>query len=321
MKYFNTLRFNVRKLGKIHSLSKEGKARLAWFDEIYQLRKQGIKPNIRNLCRFKFGIPKTTFYRWNRRYKTDRPVILNNKRKGRKKGDRKISTSLIVKLTGWKLANPAKGHEYCWHWHQKYEEELPICPTTIYNLWKDKKLLHLITSKSKRKRKPFKKIKTIKPGYLQIDTKHLSKNRFQYTIADLASRWRKLLGSSRLDGKTTIRILKTVVKSAPFKIQFIQFDNGLEFGKEVEKWLDKHGIVWQHTWVRCKEQNGAVESSHKTDEREFYPNFTPNMHTLEEYQLALSKWEYEYNNLRLHTAINWQTPMEYINNYYQKVSH
>lgn len=320
MKYFNTLKFNVRKLGKIKKIEPEAKARLAWFDEINNLKKNNLKPNIRNLCKFKFGISKTTFYRWKRKYNPHCLNTLNNQHRGRIKGHRQLSSELVIKLVGWKLSNPAKGHEYCWFWFKKYEEELPCCPTTIYNLWKDKKLLHLVRLKKKRKRRPFKYIKTVKPGYLQIDTKHLSKHRFQYTIKDLASRYRKLFGTDRINGITTINILEIVLKSIPFKIQFIQFDNGLEFGKAVEKWLDDHQIIYQHTWVREKDQNGAVESSHKTDEREFYSQFTPSIHTLKEFQQALSKWEYEYNNLRLHTAINYQTPMEYINNYYNKVS-
>lgn len=320
VKYFSTFSFQARRLGKIQPLNEGGKARLAWFDEIYRIQKQGIRLNIKNLCQYKFGISKSTFYRWRHRFNRHYLPSLNDKKRGRKNGIR-FPQELATKLIGWKLANPAKGHEYCWQWHKKYEIKLPICPTTIYRLWKDKKLLHLITSKSKRKRKPFKKIQTVDPGYLQIDTKHLGKNRFQYTAKDLASRYRKLFGTARIDGKITIKILEEIIRTAPFKILFVQFDNGLEFGKEVEEWLAAHGIVWQHTWIRESDQNGAVESSHKTDEREFYPKFSPNLHTLGEYKHALARWEWEYNNIRLHSAIGWQTPVEYIKKHIQKVSH
>ena len=41
MKYFNTLEYGARKLAKIQPLQVEGKARLAWFDEIHRLKKKG----------------------------------------------------------------------------------------------------------------------------------------------------------------------------------------------------------------------------------------------------------------------------------------
>ncbi|MEK7498130.1 MAG: integrase core domain-containing protein [Patescibacteria group bacterium] len=317
MRYFNTLKYGSRKLGKIRPLGSEGKARLAWFDEIHKLKNTGIRPNIRNLCQYKFGVPKSTFYRWKSKYNPYNLASLNNQRVGHKKG-RIILPAVSIKLIAWKLNNPAKGHEYCWHWHKEYEQLLPCCPTTIYNLWKDKELLHLVSSKSKRKRKPFKKLCSKIPGYFQIDTKHLAKNRFQYTIKDLASRRRWLYCSDRISGQETIKVLEDFIRKVPFAILFIQFDNGLEFQKEVEEWLTKHKISWQHIWVREKDQNGAVESSHKTDEREFYPKFAPENHTLEEYRQALKRWEYEYNFVRLHSAIGWQTPEKYINNYLKK---
>ena len=189
MRYFNTLKYGARKLAKIHPLKREGKTRLAWFDEIHHQEKVNFKPNIRNLCKYKFGVPRSTFYRWKNKYDPYNLSTLNNKVIGRKKG-RKIPSDIRVKLVVWKLNNPAKGHEYCWHWHQEYDQLLPVCPTTIYNLWKDKELLHLVSNKRKRKRKPYKKLNNRNLGYLQIDTKHLSKNRFQYTIKDLASRRR-----------------------------------------------------------------------------------------------------------------------------------
>jgi transposase InsO family protein len=320
MGYFNKLKYDVRKLGRIKSLDAKGKARLSWFDELYRLKKTGLKPNIRNLCKYKFGIPRSSFYRWRRKYNPHNLITLANKKRGRKKG-RLISPETKIKLTAWKLNHPAKGHIYCWYWHQKYDQTLPCCSTTIYNFWKDKGLLHLVSGKSKRKRQPYQKLANKIPGYLQMDTKELANNRFQYTIKDLASRRRWLFATAKIDMTETIKILESFLARAPFKVLYIQFDNGKEFQSKVEAWLTNHNIKWQHTWVREKEQNGAVESSHKTDEREFYPNFTPQTHSLKEYQIALERWEHIYNFVRLHSAIGWQTPEEYLNNYLEKVSH
>jgi len=314
MKYCNKLKCDVRKLGKIKSLDSKGKARLAWFDKIHQQRKSGLKPNIKDLCKYKFGIPRSTFYRWKKKYNPFNLNTLNGQKVGRKKG-RTILQDIKVKLIAWKLNNPAKGHEYCWQWYQEFDTTLPCCPTTIYNLWKGKGLLHLVSSKSKRKGKPFKKLCNTIPGYFQIDTKHMAKDRFQYTIVDLASRKRWLYATGSIGGKETIEVLKQFLSSVAFPVLFIQFDNGPEFQSEVEEWLSSRNIQWQHIWIREKDQNGAVESSHKTDEREFYPNFTPKNHTLEEYRVAMKQWEYEYNNLRLHSAIGWKTPQQYINKY------
>lgn len=316
MYHFNKLKHGARKFVHIKSLNSAGKARLAWFDEIHQLKKNGLKPNIRRLCKYKFGVPKSTFYRWKKEYDPFHLSSLNNDKVGRKKG-RMMARELEIKLIAWKLNNKAKGHEYCWHWHKEFEEKLPVCPTTVYNLWKDKELLCLVSHRKKRKRKPFNKLSNRIPGYIQIDTKHF-KNRFQYTLKDLASRKRWLYATNKIGGQETIKILTDFTKQVPFKILFIQFDNGPEFQKEVEEWLTNKKIQWQHIWVREKDQNGAVESSHRTDEREFYAEFNPEEHSLKEYQQALKEWEYKYNNRRLHSAIGWQTPEQYIKSYLKK---
>jgi transposase InsO family protein len=320
MGYFNKLKSSLRRLGRIKSLDAQARARLAWFDEIYRLKQKGIKPNIRNLSKYRFGISKSTFYRWKKRYNPFNLRTLANQRRGRKKG-RLIPPDVKIKLTAWKLNHPAKGHIYCWYWHKKYDQPLPCCPTTIYNFWKDKGLLYLTAHKSQRKRKPYQKLVPTVPGYIQIDTKELSNNRFQYTIKDLASRRRWLYGTAKLEMGETIKILEDFLSQVPFRVLYIQFDNGKEFQSRVERWLTKRHIQWQHTWVGEKEQNGAVESSHKTDEKEFYLSFTPQKHSLEEYQIALKNWEHHYNFIRLHSALNWQTPEEYLKNYLEKVSH
>lgn len=316
MYHFNKLIRGASRLAHIKPLDPAGKARLAWFDEIYRLKQKGDKPKIRSLCKYRFGIPKTTFYRWKKKYDPFNLQTLNNKKVGRKKG-RKMARELEVKLVAWKLNNKAKGHEYCWHWHKEFKEKLPVAPTTIYNLWKDKDLIGLVSRRKKRKRKPFSKLNNKIPGYIQIDTKHF-KNKFQYTIKDLASRKRWLYATDKISAKETIKVLKDFLGRVLFKVLFIQFDNGPEFQLEVERWLTEQKIQWQHIWVREKDQNGAVESSHKTDEREFYAEFNPDEHSLEEYQQALKDWEYRYNNLRLHSAIGWQTPEKYIKNYLKK---
>uniref|UniRef100_UPI0012F503C4 integrase core domain-containing protein n=2 Tax=Brachyspira pilosicoli TaxID=52584 RepID=UPI0012F503C4 len=56
--------------------------------------------------------------------------------------------------------------------------------------------------------------------------------------------------------------------------------------------------------------NGIVESTHKLDQKEFY-NFCTQELTLEKANLKLRKYNNFFNYKRIHSALNYDTPMLY----------
>ncbi len=161
------------------------------------------------------------------------------------------------------------------------------------------------------------------PGELvQIDTKFLPKRKYQYTAIDVVSKWRFLVVYSKLNMENTIDFINRLLAKAKEKdinIKLIQMDNGKEFQSLVEKYITKLGIKYQHTWIHTPDQNGVVERSHRTDEEEFYQETDINYSDLEEINRKLAIWLNHYNTERLHFALNFDTPEEYLEKF--KVSH
>jgi len=102
-------------------------------------------------------------------------------------------------------------------------------------------------------------------------------------------------------------------------IQLIQTDNGKEFQTTFRAFLEEKNIKHQYTWIHTPDQNGVVERSHRTDEEEFYQEHETHHLTTEELNKEIQTWEEYYNTKRLHFALNFDTPDEYLAKW--KVSH
>lgn len=101
------------------------------------------------------------------------------------------------------------------------------------------------------------------------------------------------------------------VKSAlPFAIKQVQTDNGSEFSDKFSWHLDDLGISHRKTRICSPEENGKVERSHRTDEREFYS--INRFVSIKHMKYLLRQWEREYNTKRQHMALGGKTPSEYL---------
>lgn len=120
------------------------------------------------------------------------------------------------------------------------------------------------------------------------------------------------MDSDRINIQNSITFVKELFNLVPFEIKAIQTDNGPEFQKELVSFIQSKGIIHQYIWVRSCEQNGCVERSHRTDEEEFYANIDLEELTKPEFKELLRAWNHKYNHQRLHYALNWKTPIEYL---------
>lgn len=285
----------------------------------YEMEKRAGKVNVRKLCRL-FGIGKSTFYKWKKRYKSHNLYTLQTHSR-RPKNTSSVPWSLVIDLCEWKRRNPAKSHYYLYQLWIKEGKTPPCSPKTIYNWWKKRGLIIQRHKRKRRKTKLFNQARL--PGDLiQIDTKYLEgRKRFQYTAIDVASKWRFLRAYSKLEQNSTIDFMqKLLLKSASkgILIQRIQTDNGLEFQKEMLAFLKENGIEHQYIWIHTPDQNGVVERSHRTDDEEFYHLIEIHHLTLDELNTKLEGWTEYYNTKRLHFSLNFDTPEEYLQK--QKVS-
>lgn len=286
-------------------LKPEEKRRLKMMDYYQRMEKK----NVRKLCRY-FGIHHSTFYRWKARYNPWSLATVKSQKRGPKKG-KQIPWELVVKICSWKRDNPSKGAEYLWEQLAR-EGGKPLCsPRTIYRWWKKRELIQL------RRKRPRRKlplvVRVTNPGELvQIDTKHLPGRFYQYTAIDRVSRWRYLKVFSSFNLKNSCQFLKNLLFFAPFKVKLIQTDNGPEFQKEFVSALKARGINHQYTWIHTPDQNGCVERSHRTDEDEFYARIDLKTLSLKELNMLVRNWTRYYNEQRLHYALDWKTPKEFL---------
>lgn len=269
--------------------------------------------NVRYLCKL-MGIHHATFYRIRKQYK--RFNLNSLKLRSRKpKHTRAIPWKEVIKLCDWKRQNPAKSHYYLYQLYLKEGITPPCSPKTIYNWWKKRGLIQQKHLRKRRKTKLFNKA-TFPGELVQIDTKYLNgRKRFQYTAIDVVSKWRYIKAYNKQMQKNTIDFLKRLILEAEkkgIKILLIQTDNGHEFQTLVVEYLKSLGIKHQYIWIHTPDQNGVVERSHRTDDDEFYHLTETQDMTLEELNIALEEWTKYYNTKRLHFALNFDTPEEYL---------
>ena len=112
-------------------------------------------------------------------------------------------------------------------------------------------------------------------GDLIANGKHL----YQWTAIDECTRMRFIYGFEEHTPENSVKFLRMLIKSFPFKIRTIQTDNGTEFTykyiseNEVcpfDKELLSLGIRHKLIPPRTPWHNGKVERSHRNDQRYFY---------------------------------------------------
>ncbi len=293
---------------KLADLDSEALFRLKVMDAS---RRMGTK-NVRYLCKL-FGISKSYFYKWRKRYNPKNLTSLKSLSRKPKKLTT-INWSIVIEICEWKRNNPRKSQYYLYQSWLKEGKVPPCSSKTIYNWWKKR---GLIVTRYRRKRVKSKLFNHAQnPGELiQIDTKFLPKKKYQYTGIDVVSKWRYLEVYSKLTQENSVDFIDkflTKAKSRNLNIQLIQTDNGHEFQADFVKHINSLDIKHQYTWIHTPDQNGVVERSHRTDEEEFYQENEIDYSNLEEINQKLAVWLRHYNSKRLHFALNFDTPEEYL---------
>ena len=270
------------------------------------------RKNIRALCKT-FGMSTSWFYKWKARYNPGNLTSLKSLSRKPKKTS-SINWKIVIEVCEWKRANPRKSQYYLFNEWLKAGRLPPCSPKTIYNWWKRRNLIITRHRRKRVKSKLFNKAKA--PGELvQIDTKFLPRRKYQYTAIDVVSKWRFIEAYSKLTQENSIDFvgnLLTKAKQKGIKIALIQTDNGHEFQRSFGEYLRGLGISLQHTWIHTPDQNGVVERSHRTDEEEFYQETEIDYTDLGEINTKLKIWLEYYNTKRLHFALNFDTPEEYL---------
>jgi transposase InsO family protein len=202
-------------------------------------------------------------------------------------------------------------------WYLQRYYGLRVSSSGVFGVLKRNGMSRLPRGAPKRSPSTFKRYEKQVPGHqVQIDVKFLfftdkvgrRVKRFQYTAIDDATRIRALKVYREHNQANAIAFLDYVIGKFPFRIKYVQTDNGHEFQSRFHWHAEDRGVVHRYIRPASPHLNGKVERSHLTDHQEFYQllQYTDDRNLLRQ----LSEWEAFYNYHRPHTALNDMTPYE-----------
>lgn len=165
---------------------------------------------------------------------------------------------------------------------------------------------------------------TDKPGLLQADVKYVTPELsglpftcFEYGFVDIFSRFKIALILPILDESGMILTLKYAIEQAPFKISYIQTDNGLENQSLFHKACLDNNITHYYIHKHSPNENAVVERSFKTDQDEFFFRLDKAPLDINELNLWFQTYLRRYNYERPHFGLNLMTPIETLQQYNQ----
>lgn len=266
-----------------------------------------VSRNISRTCRF-FGISRTLFYEWRRRYQRGGLEGLRPRLPGPRVSPFRTAPhieALVLRVRQERQYGIPRLRLFLRRYHA-----VSLSPPTIRRILREHRVPRVSQKRYRPgpKRRPELRV----PGQsVQVDVKHLkmqSGRLYQFTAIDEATRYRVLKIYDHNSIQSAIHFINEVRQAFPAAIRRIQTDNGSEWGTDFTWHLHDLGIAHKHIPPGCPESNGKVERSHRTDEDEFYRRAT--FKTRPELVRKLRAWEHEYNHRRLHLALGGKTPAE-----------
>ena len=300
-------------------LSRAAKQRLRWLD---YARTHSIAATCRH-----FGIARSTFYRWRRRYRPHDLTSLED-RSSRPKGCRRPTWTpgQVAAVHRARTAYPRWGKDKLALVLRR--EGVVLSVSMVGRILRDlarRRVLveprvarvrpHARHPRPYAIRKP-KDHPLERPGDLvQVDTMHLTPlpgvERRQFTAVDVVSRHGVVGVRSCATAGTARDFLAELRQRSPFPIRAIQVDGGSEFMADFEAACAEQAIALFVLPPRSPKLNGRVERLNGTARREFWELYDGDLE-LPPLQQALRDWEHAYNHSRPHQALGYQTPAEFL---------
>ena len=275
-----------------------------------------VSGNVSKTCRY-YGITRTAFYRWNRRYDQLGESGLRDRSSRPHRSPRATSADVVGKIVYLRQSyhfGPLKIAMYLARYH-----DLALSQSGIWRILRRLGLGRLPASQLYRRyRERWKRYEKPRPGHqVQIDVKFIAplrgarKTYYQFTAIDDCTRLRVLRLYDRLGQKSAIQFVDYVLEKLPFHVQRIQTDNGSEFQARFHWHVLDRGI--DHVYIKpaTPRLNGKVERSHRIDAEEFYRMLEGVVvDDAGVFNTKLHEWEDFYNYHRPHGSLGGQTPYE-----------
>jgi len=271
------------------------------------------------------GISRMTVYRWIKRGKsisqyTPTYIYQGLKRKSTK--PHTIHKALSLKEES-AIISLRKEEGYA-AVKLKHELSLSAGVNTIHRLLVKQKLInrygnHRRPYYQKTTHMHLKNTTTI--GKLQMDVKYITPELsglpytcFEYAVIDIYSRYKDAVILNHLDQDGAIIALMEIINRLPFKPDFIQTDNGLEFQGRFSTYCLERGLKHHLIHKSTPNENAVIERTFRTDEEEFFFRMKRAPKHYDELRLWFADYLYDYNYKRPHLGINLKTPYEVVTN-------
>jgi putative transposase len=301
------------------ALSRDATQRLRWMD---YARTHSVAATCRH-----FGIARSTFYRWQRRYDPQRLSLLENRSSAPRRMRRPTWTPAQAEAVRQaREAHPRWGKDKLAVLLRR--DGLTLSVSMIGRILTDLKRRRVLVEANPTRlraysrharpyaiRKP-QEYAVAAPGDLvQVDTMHLTPlpgvERRHFSALDVVSRWSVTGVRASATAGTARDFLDELDARTPFPIRALQVDGGSEFMAEFETACQERGMALFVLPPRSPKLNGHVERANRTHRNEFWELYDGPLE-LPPLQAALRAWEDAYNHVRPHQALGYRTPAEHL---------
>ena len=269
--------------------------------------------NIRQTCRY-FGIPRSLFYVWKKRYEETGEAGLARRKPVAQSHPNATPPEIVEKVLYLRRTYHLGPMRIVWYMERYHG--ISICDATVYRILRRHGLNRLPGRVGRRAVHTHRYAKQVPGHHVQVDVTFLklkrkdgkTVRRFQYTAIDDATRVRALRVYARHNQECATKFMDYVIAKFPFRIHTVGTDRGHEFQAKFHWHLADQGIRHVYIKARTPQLNGKVERSHRTDKQEFYQLLTYKGDV--DLEKRLEEWEAFYNHHRPHGAFDGKTPYE-----------
>lgn len=268
----------------------------------------------------KLGISRWTVQRWVKKAKTGYGTLSTRNLKRKSTRPHLIHTKLTTKERGNLIALVNAAHVGARK--LKLLLKLDSSAMTIHRFLKQNNLVKK-QIKFRRPRFPnglcMRPSNTDKLGYLQMDTKHVTPELsglpttcYEYAAIDILSRYKLAVILPDISDESASLALEFFLKWFPFKVEYIQTDNGLEYQRSFEEACQKHNIIHYLIHKNTPNENAVIERSFRTDQDEFYYWLEKQPEHMGQLNEWLQVFINKYNTWRPHQSLDYKTPLEVV---------
>lgn len=283
----------------------------------------GWKPTVEA---FKLG--KSTLYEWKQRYEQSGKkltALIPQKTKPNRVRVMNTDWRLVQFIREFRQQYGNIGREKIKIFLDQYASEIgieSISTRTISKVIQRRRLFFDHPRRIKRKNK-FSRDRTKKapkataPGYVEVDCIVLfvggSRHNFVCCI-DIYTKFAHVKKVSTISSQQTKATLQEFEIRTQHKVHTVQTDNGSEFFKTFHAYLEDQEIKHQFIYPHSPKINGVVERFNRTFQEEFINRSDEIYFDRERFEVKLTNYLEWYNTKRPHASLEYQSPIQFMNN-------